>query len=52
MPTAEQIELVIREVANHPAAGELDELAPIIARLIVELDEPRARRVIDDRETR
>lgn len=52
MPTAEQIERVIREVINHPAAGDIDELAPIMARLIAEMDEPRARRVIDARETR
>lgn len=52
MATVEQIERVILEVAGHPTAGDIAELAPIMARLIAEMDEPRARRVIDARETR
>ncbi len=52
MSREEKIARIIREVAGHPTAGDVSELAPIMARLIVELDEPKARRQINERETR
>lgn len=52
MATAKDIERVILEVAGHPSSGAIKDLAPVMARLIVELDEPVVVREVDKRETR